>query len=615
VTAAWSWTTESGERRFLLRYGGGNRQTELLSRERFDAGGAPVFLEIRGAAGLTRIEEHFDVEGDRARWRTQQDSGESGTGKQFVYVPLNDGAPAFVASALLALPQHRASLLPAGQASIEKVRDLRVAVAGRTCAVSLYAISGIDHTPQLIWFDSTGAFFSNGGLILEGWESALPTLRRAQMEYRTAWIERLEGLTRVPRGPFVVRSARVFDAETKVVRPRTTIVVVGNRIQTVGPDDSVTIPAGAQVYDAMGKTVLPGLWDPHSHTGDDLAAGALNLAGGITSIRDPAEDSLGVQRIQGQGAAAAAFAPRLVIAGLMDGAGPGSFGGVQITSAEQARFVVQRYAALGLDNIKLYNLVPADLVPVIADEAHRRNLRVVGHVPRAMRADAAVRAGMDEIMHMQFLWANFREGTESERDIIARLDPQSGPVQAFIRLLRERDVAVDGTLGVVELHLTAAGSYPRFVQPVVDRLPSNDLRRWRGSQGPRPAAPGTAFDSAQLTGQKRLIKALFDGGVTLLIGTDVASATPFLLQRSLELHVEAGIPPADVLYMATLGAARRLRRDSETGSIQPGKLADFVVIDGDPLARMSDIRRVALTVKDGVLYDPALLYEALSIRP
>jgi imidazolonepropionase-like amidohydrolase len=324
---------------------------------------------------------------------------------------------------------------------------------------------------------------------------------------------------------------------------------------------------------------------------------------------------LGVQRIQGQGAAAAAFAPRLVIAGLMDGAGPGSFGGVQITSAEQARFVVQRYAALGLDNIKLYNLVPADLVPVIADEAHRRNLRVVGHVPRAMRADAAVRAGMDEIMHMQFLWANFREGTESERDIIARLDPQSGPVQAFIRLLRERDVAVDGTLGVVELHLTAAGSYPRFVQPVVDRLPSNDLRRWRGSQGPRPAAPGTAFDSAQLTGQKRLIKALFDGGVTLLIGTDVASATPFLLQRSLELHVEAGIPPADVLYMATLGAARRLRRDSETGSIQPGKLADFVVIDGDPLARMSDIRRVALTVKDGVLYDPALLYEALSIRP
>jgi imidazolonepropionase-like amidohydrolase len=112
---------------------------------------------------------------------------------------------------------------------------------------------------------------------------------------------------------------------------------------------------------------------------------------------------------------------------------------------------------------------------------------------------------------------------------------------------------------------------------------------------------------------KRLIARAYEEGIPIVAGTD--SLPGFSLHRELEIYGEAGIPAADVLWIATLGAARVTKREKELGSIKIGKLADMVLVEGDPTKHLADIRRTRLVVKDGVLYDPAELYQAIGVRP
>jgi imidazolonepropionase-like amidohydrolase len=109
------------------------------------------------------------------------------------------------------------------------------------------------------------------------------------------------------------------------------------------------------------------------------------------------------------------------------------------------------------------------------------------------------------------------------------------------------------------------------------------------------------------------VKALYDAGVTIVAGTDAMAG--FTLHRELELYVDSGIPAPAALRIATLGAARVMKRDGDLGSVAPGKLADMILVDGDPVARISDVRRVVLTVKDGVVYDPAALWREVGVKP
>jgi imidazolonepropionase-like amidohydrolase len=112
---------------------------------------------------------------------------------------------------------------------------------------------------------------------------------------------------------------------------------------------------------------------------------------------------------------------------------------------------------------------------------------------------------------------------------------------------------------------------------------------------------------------ENLVRDLHGAGVTIVAGTDALPG--FSYHRELELYVDAGIPAADALRIATLDAAKVMKRDSELGTIAPGKLADLILIDGDPVARISDVRRVVLTVKDGVVFEAAALYGAVGVKP
>ena len=422
----------------------------------------------------------------------------------------------------------------------------------------------------------------------------------------------------------VFTHANVFDAESGKVVPDQDVLVVGNRIVSVqfivrplqGPP-----PAGITVIDATGKTLLPGLWDMHAHVGDNH--GLLNLAAGVTTIRDLGNDTDSLLARRQRIADGKEIGTRIVLAGIIDGRGP--YQGptkVLVSTEAEARAAVDNYKRLGYRQIKIYSSVRPELVPAIIDEAHKNGLRVSGHIPAEMTAAQCVELGYDEIQHINFLVLNFFPDIKNTNTIArlvepakrgADLDLASPQVQSFIKLLQDHHTKLDLTLSIFEdQYLNRAGQIPRGSQPIASRLPAQ-VRRGLLSTGLTP--PAGMDDTYRKSFAKMMDFAglLYRSGIPIEAGTD--SMPGFALHRELELDVQAGISPAQVLQNATLNAARIMSLDKDLGSIAPGKLADLVLVDGNPAANISDIRKTALVVKDGVLYNPAELYTELGVKP
>ncbi len=398
------------------------------------------------------------------------------------------------------------------------------------------------------------------------------------------------------------------------------MIVEGRRITAVGREGEVAIPAGAEVVEAQGKVLLPGLWDLHTHLNGVF--GPLNVAAGVTTVRDLGNDVETLAELAREFEAGEAVGPRVLRAGILDGPGPyAAPTPVLVDNEKDALAWVDRYADLGYVQVKLYSSLDPQLVPAIVKRAHERGLRVSGHIPNGMTAEQAVRAGFDEIQHVNFLFLNFLPGVDTRTparflevgEHAAELDLASPPVRAFLALLKERGTVIDPTMAIYEDMFTArVGEVSPTFAAVADRMPPQVQRGFRDG-GLHPPAGKAARYAESFQKALSLVKALRDAGITVVAGTDFLPG--FTLHRELELYVQAGIPAAEVLSLATLGAARVMHREGDLGSIEPGKLADLILIDGDPVARISDVRRVTLTVKDGLIYDPAAVYAAVGVKP
>jgi imidazolonepropionase-like amidohydrolase len=341
-------------------------------------------------------------------------------------------------------------------------------------------------------------------------------------------------------------------------------------------------------------------------------------------VRDLANDIDKLADLRQRWGAGRAIGPRIFPAGFLDG--PGPYAGptkVLVDDEAQVQSALDRYAHLGYEQIKVYSSIRPELLPVIVTEARKRGFRISGHVPAFMTAEQAVQAGFDEIQHVNFLFLNFLFDKVQDTRTPARftvpaeqaalLDLGSEKVRSFVRLLKEKKIAVDPTVNVFEEMFTARpGQVSPTFAAVADRLPVQVRRGLvRGGLAVPEGMDGRYRDSFRA--MLRMVKLLHDAGVPLEAGTDAMAG--FALHRELELYVEAGIPAPEVLRIATLGPARILGKEAILGTVAPGKLADFILIDGDPTARISDVRRVVLTVKDGALYDPAALYRAIGVKP
>jgi imidazolonepropionase-like amidohydrolase len=606
------------------------RGSNTTSRYRLDAQGVPAFVETTGVDyWKTPVSERFERTGGHASWKSSAEKGEREVREPAFFLSLN-GPPqesALLAKALLAAPGHRLPLLPTGEARLEEVTSLPVQAAGRSQTVHLYSVAGLGFTPGYLWLDESRDLFASvggwGALFRDGWADAVPQLTHAQEVAEKARSKELAvRLAHHPQGGgLAIRHARLFDPATGAYRPDTTVLVAGNRIQAVGRDSEVTVPPGVEVVDARGKALLPGLWDMHVHLGEDQ--GLFDLASGVTSVRDLANDVDQLLDMRRRWDSGEGLGPRVLMAGFLDGPGPYAGPTKALVSTEaQALEWVDRYARLGYVQIKLYSSLDPKLVPPIVKRAHELGLRVSGHIPNGMSAEQAVRAGYDEIQHVNFLVLNFLDPKIDTRTPArfsevakhaAELDLNSDRVKSFIALLKARGIVSDPTLNAFEgMFKAQPGEVDPSLAAVADRLPPQVQRGLYGG-GLNPPADQVQRYRDSYRAMQNLVKALYDAGVTLVAGTDALAG--FTLHRELELYVDSGIPAPDALRIATLGAARVMKRDRDLGSVAPGKLADLILVDGDPAARISDIRRVVLTVKDGVVYDPAALWREVGVKP
>lgn len=614
-----TWTSADGALETRFEFTDRGRGPRLAQRIAVDASGIPTALISTGHDYFKNaVDERFSVEAGKARWSNGAEKNEVDASGAY-YAPMY-GAPdgmAVLARALLAAPGKTLRLLPAGEARIEQV--LKREVRGRP--VALHAISGLSLAPEHVWLDRDGALFAAGdswfAVVRQGFEGALGELVAAQDAVKEARREvEARSLSRTPRGALAIVGARLFDAEAGRVRDPAAVVIEGGRISAIGG----AVPDGAEVIDGAGKMLVPGFWDMHVHMSDE--DGLLHLAAGVTTARDLANDMDETLRRKQRIEEGKLLGPRLLLAGFIDG--PGPYAGptkVLVDSEEQARAAVARYAERGYAQIKIYSSVRPALVPGIVAEAHRRGLRVSGHVPSSMTAEDAVRAGFDELQHANFLFLNFWRAEVPDTRTPARftavaeraasLDLESPPVRAFVELLKERRTVVDPTLNIFEgMFLARRGEIEPGFAAVAQRLPAQVRRNFLG--GGLPVATGKdEVHRASFRKLLAMVKLLHGAGVPLVAGTDALAG--FAYHRELELYEAAGIPAPEVLRIATLGAARVMGLDKESGSISVGKRADLLLIDGDPAARIADVRKIFLVIKAGALLEPHKLYASMGV--
>ena len=618
-----------GSRLVFFAFNDRGRGPELTTKERFDALGLPASVETDGHDYYKNvIHERFSRTGSAATWKNKAEEGRREAPGDAFYVsysgPIEETS--WLASALEKVSGKRVPLLPDGEARGAVLETIRVAGGERGKAVQLHAVSGLSFEPTYVWLEESGEFFASvsdwAALVPEGWESAVADLLKTQRELDNSRFAEAARRVRKPAPKaLAITHARLFDSREAVVRPGMTVVTAGNRIAAVGPDGSVPIPDGAETIDATGKTLLPGLWDAHAHPSP--SDGLLHLACGVTSIRDMAAEPDTPEKLRGWETGETA-GPRVVYAGIIDG--PGPFQGptkTLVATEAEAHDAVRRLAAAKFLQVKIYSSVKPELVPVIAQDAHERGMRVSGHIPAFMTAEQAVRAGYDEIQHMNMLFLNFLADEVPDTrgparfttvaDKAATFDLSSEKIRAFLQLLKDRGTVIDPTLGVFEgMFVARAGQVAPGFAAVAADLPAQVRRGFLDGGLPVPEGKDQRYRDS-FKAMERMLALLEKHGIPIVAGTD--DLPGFALHRELELYVDAGLSPARVLQIATRDAARVTRRLSDLGTVDPGKLADLVLVEGDPTTQISDIRKVRVVIKDGAIYDPAAMRRELGIRP
>ena len=614
-----------GAMRAEYSYNDRGRGDHIMATWKLDGAGVPVEYEGRGNDYMKApIEEHFEIKNGRASWKNRSEQGEQAVTEEAFYLPMN--APpeffAVLARALLKAPNHKLALLPAGEATIERAAR----VTSGNFELTEYRISGLGFSPRSIWLDRQGRAASISvwfSVLPEGRESAIDQLRTAQQKTDAVWSERIaRTLAHKPNGDLVIRNARLFDPRDLSVTPGTSVLIRGERIVRVAPDADLKPSANAEIIDAHDRFLMPGLWDNHQHFSDN--DGALDLANGVTSARDMANDTdTFLQRVE-RFDNGSELGPRVLKAGIVDGTG--EFAGptkMRVDTAEQAIQDIDWYADHGYAQLKIYSSIKPELVPIMADHAHARGMRVSGHVPAFMSARQFVEGGADEIQHLNFIVLNFlfpevQETRNRDRFIkVAEhardFPPEKPEVGEFIQFLKQHHTVLDPTISIFEaLFCGNPSAITPGLEQIVPRFPPQVRRAMLSGALEVPKDKENAYREA-FPAMLRLLKAIYDAGVTIIPGTDALAG--YTLHHELELYVQAGIAPAEVLRMATWTPALVMGVDKDRGVIAPGKLADMILVDGDPTQNIRDIDKITTVIKGGKMYDPAAIEKALGITP
>jgi len=425
----------------------------------------------------------------------------------------------------------------------------------------------------------------------------------------------------------VLDSVRIIDGTGAPPIENRAILIQNGKIAAIAAAGALNIPAGARVLELPGHTVMPGLVGMHDHTyyssgGRETqlpySAPRLYLGTGVTTIRtigsiDPYTE-LNIRKAIDAGALPG---PRMFISGPYLNGGGTHVGRYHLKGPEDADHVIGYWAGEDVKWFKAYTSITRAELGAAIEAAHKRGLKITGHLCSVTFHEAA-ELGIDNLEHGLLVATDFNAAKKPDecpagaRNSLVGHSATSPEVQALIRELVSRNVAITSTLAVWETFVPNRPPLePRVVEAMLPQVHDEVVAQRTRIASDGAASPMNELFTTELAFEREFVKA----GGNLVIGIDptgYGGALPgFGDQRNLELLVEAGFTPMEAVKIATSNGAALLGESARFGTVQPGKLADLMVIRGNPATNMADVRNLVTVFKDGVGYDSAKLLQAV----
>ena len=505
------------------------------------------------------------------------------------------------------LPMLRASP-EAPPVEIKLVGHEAFLVKGRMVRLSRYTVANLLFGREILWMNDSNRLVAlmtfAGGLpqevVLDEYAEATSSLVNSGVRQEMLDLADLERQVPVQaQGTYAIVGARLIDGTGAPALENASVLVRNGRIAASG--SHVAIPPGTRIVHAEGQTLLPGLWEMHVHY-SGVEFGPALLSAGITTARDCGGELLFLTTLRREVEERHALGPRLLLAGLIDAGGPLAFGAVDAETPAEGIAAVDAYADRHFNQIKVYTYLQPAVLRAIAAEAHARGLTVTGHVPAAVTTDEGIADGMDQINHLQYVTRDLTVNGQVALD-----SPQA---RETLTLLKDRHIVVDPTASWGEMAGHPRSLDPASFEPGILAAPFPLAAKFRAMGS--PAADEPKFRARMDTALK-VIAALHSAGIAIVAGSDTG-LLGFGLNRELELYVQAGLTPMEAIQSATLVAARAMRLDADSGTVEPGKRADLLLVDGNPLDDIRNLRHVVSVVVGGRLYSSAQLARSVGFR-
>jgi hypothetical protein len=606
----------------------------LTAKLRTAADLTPTFFSIQGSVARgNNIDASAEIDDQGIRVRLEKDIKELRRPSQYFFV---EGYAPAVMQMMLVRYWDRVgrpsslSTFPAGEISIEDRGSDRFQIDGKQVSLERFSIAGLTWGRETLWLDSeknlaalvtVDAEYDHFEAIRPEYETALGEFVHRAASGEMARLSEISSKFRsIPDSALIaLEGATLIDGTGAAAIPDSVVLVRDGKIVAAGPRAEVKIPANARVTNLRGKTIVPGLWDMHAHF-EQVEWGPVYLAAGVTTVRDCGNEFEFITAARDAVASGKGVGPRLLLAGIVDGSGRFMLGVARVDTPEQAIEWVHRYHDAGFAQMKIYSSVKKEIVPVIANEAHKLGMTVTGHVPFGMNLYDAVNAGFDQINHISYVFdvmdSDFPKLRFSGKndELLANLqnfNPDSPDGVKAVAFLKNHGTVIDPTMTIMEMFNRTGQKHLGDFEPGVAKAAPALAEQLKNI--------GTDLSSAQIrntefTDLMKVLRALHRAGVPIVVGTD-QSVPGHSVHREMELHVEAGFTPMEALQSATIVPAKAMGLDKEVGTLEPGKRADLVILAANPLDDISNIRKTEKVMQAGVFYDCPSLWRSVDFQP
>lgn len=612
-----SWKTGQNEFRYTYHYNDRGRGDSLSAVVRTNEDGLIIYLSAEGVDYYKNpYSESFEIVNDSAVWTINGERKSKKFEDQLYNTYIIPGIIELQVNWLRRQPGMKGNILPEGVLHIDEPLIKNISYEGKSANLKLQAVYfDTIPAPYYVWLTEDNLFFAQASswfsIMHKGYESWADTLFTMQeLADRNIYTKQMRDYSSDLSEHILITHANIFQSSTASVQNDMSVEVKNGFITDIYSSSDNKNTNADTIIDASGKFLMPGLWDMHSHY--DKSEGVPYIAGGVTHVRDMGNSKI-ILTYREQIADNKMLGPDLsFISGFIDKKGPlqGPTGKI-VDSFDEALKGIDEFKNLGYNQIKLYSSVLPEWVAPLTEHSHSLGMRVCGHIPAFMTAAEAIEDGYDEITHMNFIFLNFLGDTIDTRtplrlravgDYGGKIDLQSEEVHSFISLMKKKSVSLDATLNTfAQLFIEFKGDTIGYLKPIASWLPDYMLANITVQ------APFGNDDQRQdyinsFNNLMKMEKMLFDNGILLVAGTDGGNAPA--LHHELELYVQAGIPSNEVLKIATYNAALDCNLQDKYGEIKTGRLADFILIDGNPVENISDIRHVEWVIKNRKIYSP-----------